>query len=77
WVTLSAIAGLKTMMLPFIPFSAQKLHHLLGFPGKVEDVGWTVQRPVPGHQLPEPNPLFRKLDDSVAEEETQRMPGLG
>lgn len=73
WVTLSAIAGLKTMMLPFIPFSAQKLHNLLGFPGKVEDVGWTVQRPVPGRQLPEPHPLFLKLDDSVAEEETQRM----
>jgi len=73
WVTLCAIAGLKTVTFPFVPFSAQKLHQLLGFSGRLEDVGWTAQRPIPGRQLPEPHPLFRKLDDSVVEEETRRM----
>ncbi len=73
WVTLCAIAGLKTVTFPFVPFSAQKLHQLLGFSGQLEDAGWTAQRPIPGRQLPEPHPLFRKLDDSVVEEETRRM----
>ena len=73
WVTLCAIAGLKTVTLPFLPFSAQRLHELLGFTGDVADTGWTAQRPVPGQALPEPHPLFTKLDDSVTEEETQRM----
>ena len=73
WVTLCAIAGLKTLTYPFIPFSAQKLHAFLGFPGHVEDAGWAIHRPLPGTLLPEPHPLFIKLDTSVAEEETQRM----
>ena len=73
WVALCAISGLKTLTAPFVPFSARKLHGLLGFDGTLEDAGWTVQRPTPGQALPEPYPLFTKLDDSVAEEETQRM----
>ena len=73
WVTLCAIAGLKTVTFPFIPFSAQRLHHLLGFTGDAHAAGWTAQRPVPGQALPEPQPLFIKLDDYVVEEETRRM----
>ena len=73
WVTLCTIAGLKTLTFPFIPFSAQELHRLLGFPGDTRDAGWTAQRPIPGQVLPEPQPLFTKLDDSVVEEEMQRM----
>ncbi len=73
WVTLCAISGIKTMMYPFLPFSAQKLHNYLGFSGRIEEVGWAYQRPVPGTPLPPPSPLFTKLDDSVAEEETLRM----
>lgn len=69
WVTLCAISGLKTLTAPFLPFSAQALHNLLGFDGVVEDVGWQVQRPTPGHILPEPHPLFKKLDDEVIEKE--------
>ena len=73
WVALCAISGLKTVTAPFVPFSAHRLHGLLGFEGTLEDAGWAVQRPAPGQALPEPHPLFTKLDDSVAEEETQRM----
>ena len=73
WVTLCAISGLKTVMYPFIPFSAESLHHLLGLPDRLQDAGWTAPRPVPGQALPTPSPLFVKLDDSVAEEESRRL----
>ena len=63
-----ALSALKTTLYPFLPFSAQSLHELLGLSGKVEDAGWAIARPVPGTQLPEPKPLFTKLDDSVVEE---------
>ena len=68
-----AISGLNTLFAPFVPFSAQKLHGYLGFNGDVASVGWTAQRPTPGAPLPEPQPLFTKLDDSVVEAEEQRM----
>ena len=73
WVTLVAISALKTVLLPFLPFSGQLLHRYLGFTGKPQDAGWSVQRPEPGQVLPEPRALFTKLEDSVAEEEAQRM----
>ncbi len=68
---LHAISGLKTMLYPFLPFSAQTLHNLLGQRGKVEDEGWMAHPIVPGTTLPAPAPLFSKLDESVAEEQVR------
>ena len=73
YVCLEIICHLKTMLYPFLPFSSQKLHELLGFEGKVEDQGWQAAPPPPGQKLPEPQPLFSKLDDSLVEEETKRL----
>jgi methionyl-tRNA synthetase len=68
YASMYALSALKTALYPFLPFSAQSLHKLLGLSGKVEDAGWAIAQPVPGTQLPEPKPLFTKLDDSVVEE---------
>ncbi|MEE8518830.1 MAG: methionine--tRNA ligase [Dehalococcoidia bacterium] len=68
YTSLYAISGLKVMLYPFIPFSAQRLHELMGLSGKVESVEWAIDRPEPGRPIPEPSPLFTKLDDSVAAE---------
>jgi len=68
YASMYALSTLKTALYPFLPFSAQNLHELLGLPGKVEDAGWTIARPLPGTALPEPIPLFTKLDDSVIQE---------
>ena len=65
---LYAIAALRQMLYPFIPFSAQRLHELLGAEGAVAAVGWRVDAPAPGTALPSPTPLFAKLDDSLADE---------
>ena len=40
FVSFSAISCLKTVLAPFLPFSSQKLHGLLGFKGEVTAEGW-------------------------------------
>jgi methionyl-tRNA synthetase len=73
YVALSVITQLKTMLHPFLPFSSQRLHQYLGFEGSVEDNGWQWQNLPPGQRLLEPRPLFTKLDEGLAEEETKRL----
>jgi methionyl-tRNA synthetase len=73
YVALSVIAQLKTTLYPFLPFSSQKVHEYLGYDGKIEDYGWKPQELPPGQKLREPKPLFKKLDESIIEEETRRI----
>ncbi len=70
---LTTIAALKQALSPFLPFSSQKLHELLGREGTPEQEGWELVPPLSGQDLREPSPLFRKLDDSVVEEEMARL----
>jgi len=73
YTTVAVINDLKTMLYPFLPFSAQKLHEYLGFSGDVQAAGWRPQAPVPGQKLVLPQPLFVKLDEKLAEEEAARL----
>ena len=73
FAAICVISHLKTMLYPFLPFSSQKVHEFLGFEGKIEDYGWQLHSPPPGQRLMEPQPLFTKLDEKVAEEETKRL----
>ena len=75
WTCLAVINCLKTSLYPFLPFSSEKLHRMLGLEGSVEDAGWTWEPDAlkPGLSLGEPNPLFVKLDEKVLEEELQRL----
>ena len=73
YVTLQVIANLKTMLYPFLPFSSRKLHEYLSFTGNIEDHGWNWQELPPGQKLLTPQPLFSKLDDSLVEEETEKL----
>jgi methionyl-tRNA synthetase len=70
---ITVISALKQAFYPFLPFSSEKLHGLLGRTGTCQAEGWRVAAPEPGHPLPEPAPLFIKLDDKVIEEETARL----
>ena len=63
-----ALMALRVALYPFLPFSAQRLHELLGRSGRVQDAGWRLEDLEPGAPLPEPAPLFTKLDESAAEE---------
>ena len=73
WVCLNVISCLRTIMYPFLPFSSQQLHELLGFTGDVQDSGWRIHELKPGQDFPQPKPLFPKLEESVAEEEVSRL----
>ena len=73
--SVNIINCLKTLLHPYLPFSTQALHEMLGLEGGVEKNGWTwkSQELTPGHKLGEVKRLFDKLDDSVAEEELSRL----
>jgi methionyl-tRNA synthetase len=75
WVSMSVINCLKTALYPFLPFSSEKLHRMLGFDGRVEKQGWAWDPNAlkPEQDLAEPEPLFAKLDDAIIERETQRI----
>src|SRR5690606_27204618 len=78
WITLNVLNRLKIALYPFLPFSSQKLHELLGFEGSVEAVGWTVQDVPAGQALATPEPLFKKLDEEqVIAAETGRLGSEG
>ena len=73
YAALCVISHLRTMLYPFLPFSSQKLHEMLGFVGKIEDYGWRPTEPQPGQRLLPPEPLFTKLDEELVVEETARL----
>jgi methionyl-tRNA synthetase len=59
---LNAIDGLKVLFSPFLPFSSEKLHGLLGWQDTVADQGWARRELLAGQELPKPTPLFVKLE---------------
>ncbi|MFC1899382.1 methionine--tRNA ligase [Chloroflexota bacterium] len=73
YTAIVVISCLKTILYPFLPFSSQKLHEFLGFKGSVEENGWQYTKPRPGQKLLAPKPLFTKLDNSLIEEEANRL----
>jgi len=73
YTALAAVNGLKVAFYPYLPFSCQRLHHMLGYKGSVEAQGWKLEMPRPGQHLREPEPLYRKLDPAVAAQEEARL----
>lgn len=73
YVAISVLSCLRTALYPFLPFSSQRLHEFLGFKGSVEDDGWQLHFPPSGQRLLPPEPLFSKLDEGLADEETNRL----
>jgi methionyl-tRNA synthetase len=98
FVAIRCVDSLKTLMAPFLPFSSQRLHEMLGYTDTLSEqptvreyeepdglrhsvLGgtydttprWRPSTIEPGRRLAAPQPLFRKLDDSVVEEELTRM----
>ena len=73
WTAINVISTLRTVFYPFIPFSCDKMHNLLGFDGAVAEDGWKIRDVEPGSPLPKPKPLFRKLEPSIVEEERARL----
>jgi methionyl-tRNA synthetase len=99
FVALRCVDSLKVLFAPFLPFTSQVVHELLGYEdvlaGALEfrevDEGdgeshlvltgdyehwagaWAPSELPAGRPLPEPRPLFKKLDPGIADEEVERM----
>ncbi len=73
WIALNVAATLRTVIYPYLPASAAKIHSMLGFGGSVLEDGLRRKVVVPGSRLGEPTPLFKKLDDSIVQDEYARL----
>lgn len=75
WVALGVINCLKTTLYPYLPFTCQKLHEMLGFTSQLDQEPWVWSSDdlTPGAALQSPQPLFAKLDEAVVEEEVARL----
>ena len=98
YTALRAIDSLKILFTPFLPFSSQALHEMLGYEGSIfgrqyvatfeeetrshqalcydasELTGrWEPSQLPPGQPMRKPRPLFKKLDESIVEEELASM----
>jgi len=73
WTAIQAISGMKTLAVPYMPTTSQKCHELLGLPGKAAEGRWRREEVPAGQPFPKPTPLFKKLDESIIDEEIERM----
>jgi methionyl-tRNA synthetase len=62
YTALCAIEALKLMFYPYLPFSSQRVHEMLGRTDTIGSQGWSAARLVPGTLLEDPKPLFKKLE---------------
>ena len=63
YVMLQVLSGLRILFCPYLPFSSQQLHELLGFTGDVSKAHWEATQVEAGAVLPKPAPLFPKLEE--------------
>lgn len=68
---IQVLNSLKVLLAPYVPFSSQKLHELLGYSGDVAELPWRPEAVPAGQQLPAPTPLFAKLEQPVEEDNVE------
>ena len=75
WTAISVINCLKTTLYPYLPFSSQRLHEMLGFGDRVDGRtwGWDEEEIQPGSPVDAPQPLFAKLDEALVESEVAKL----
>lgn len=70
WVVLSVINCLKISLYPFLPFSSEKLHLMLGFSDNLSEHSWHWEPSLtslpPGQNMSKPDTLFGKLEEETA-----------
>lgn len=73
FLSLQLVANLATAFEPFLPFSSEKLRHMLGMEAAEWDRLGSIDLLPAGKQLAEPELLFEKIDDSVIEAQVQKL----
>ncbi|MCY3538283.1 MAG: methionine--tRNA ligase [bacterium] len=66
---LDAINHLKVAFSPYLPVTSERLHSMIGLPGRLSDRGWEGAEVPAGTQLGEIAPLYRKVDTSTLSNE--------
>lgn len=69
---IECLKALSLVSSPIIPTSAQKLWELIGFDTELEKQNWSQimdESVKAGTQLPDPEPLFKKVEDETIEKE--------
>ncbi|MEZ4501517.1 MAG: methionine--tRNA ligase [Dehalococcoidia bacterium] len=72
-VAVNVVSGLATLLQPFLPFTSPEAWRLCGHEGEIQAAGWQRTSVTAGTELPEPKPLYKKLDDSLVDEEESRL----
>jgi len=70
---INVISGLASLFQPFMPFTSPHAWAMAGNAGDIEAAGWRRSPVAGGLELPEPAPLFKKLDDTLVDEEEARL----
>lgn len=72
YISIHISKALAVMLGPFLPFSSQRVWHMLGEKGKVSESKWeeALVPPEHGGKLAEPKPLFTKLELKDMEDRT-------
>ena len=73
YVALNVISGIATLLQPFLPFTSPRAWAMLGHESEIEAAGWRHTPVEAGTPLPEPQPLFKKLDRSIVAQEEARL----
>jgi methionyl-tRNA synthetase len=72
-ISLQITANLTIILEPFLPFTVRKLSNFLQF----EDFNWhsagRTDLLKPGHQIGKAKHLFQKMDDTVVEQQVQKL----
>ncbi len=69
-VALEAVNALKVAFFPFVPFSSERLHGVLGQGGTIVEGGWARSAVEPGTRLRPEGPLFSKVEPPENPSET-------
>lgn len=73
-IALQVCVNLAIAFEPFLPFSSQKLRHMLGMPETDWNVLGSVDILQPGHQVAQqPQLLFEKIDDDVIDAQLKKL----
>ncbi|MEE8337430.1 MAG: methionine--tRNA ligase [Dehalococcoidia bacterium] len=73
YTAINVVSGLATLLQPFLPFTSPRAWAFAGNSGEIEAAGWRRSAVAAGTPLPEPEPLVKKLDDSLVAEEEARL----
>ena len=73
YTAVNVVSGLATLLQPFLPFTSPRAWAFAGNSGEIEAAGWRRSAVAAGTPLPKPEPLVKKLDDSLVAEEEARL----